>query len=81
MKYILTLDQGTTSSRAALIDENGKWVCDGQVPFRQIFPQPGWVEHDPEEIWKSVLESIKICLSKIKIQLWLLVLQINEKQL
>jgi glycerol kinase len=67
MKYILTLDQGTTSSRAALIDDKGKWISEGQVPFRQIFPRPGWVEHDPEEIWQSVVESIKICLSKVKI--------------
>jgi glycerol kinase len=68
MKYILTLDQGTTSSRAALIDENGQWISEGQVPFRQIFPKPGWVEHDPEEIWQSVVESIRICLSRVKVQ-------------
>lgn len=69
MKYILTLDQGTTSSRAALIDAHGKWVSEGQKPFRQIFPQPGWVEHDPEEIWQSLKESIEICLSKSKINI------------
>jgi len=53
MKYILSLDQGTTSSRAILFDESGGLVRMAQREFRQIFPQPGWVEHDPEEIWKT----------------------------
>ncbi|MEX0980859.1 MAG: glycerol kinase GlpK [Bacteroidales bacterium] len=52
-KYILSLDQGTTSSRAILFDHNGKIVSQAQKEFRQIFPRPGWVEHDPEEIWSS----------------------------
>lgn len=69
MKYILTIDQGTTSSRAALIDSEGKWVSEGQKSFNQIFPQPGWVEHDPEEIWSSVETSIALCLSKAKIDI------------
>ncbi|MBV8226045.1 MAG: glycerol kinase GlpK [Verrucomicrobia bacterium] len=53
MKYLLALDQGTTSSRALLIDESGKVVAVAQKEFTQIFPQPGWVEHDPNEIWAS----------------------------
>lgn len=69
MKYILTLDQGTTSSRAALVDSHGQWVSEGQKPFRQIFPQPGWVEHDPEEIWSSMVESIQLCLKNAKIKI------------
>ena len=68
MKYILSLDQGTTSSRAALIDANGRWIADAQKPFAQIFPQPGWVEHDPEEIWKSVVHSIQECLKKSQVK-------------
>src|SRR5436190_21456600 len=55
MKYILALDQGTTSSRAILFDQAGAIVASAQQEFRQIFPQPGWVEHDPEEIWTTQL--------------------------
>ncbi len=52
-KYILALDQGTTSSRAILFDHDGKIISQAQKEFRQIYPKPGWVEHDPEEIWSS----------------------------
>lgn len=52
-KYILALDQGTTSSRAILIDRNCKIIASSQRTFEQIFPKPGWVEHDPNEIWAS----------------------------
>ena len=51
--YIAALDQGTTSSRAILFDRAGKIVSRAQHPFRQIYPQPGWVEHDPMEIWAT----------------------------
>jgi len=53
MSYILSLDQGTTSSRAILYDQDTKPVQVAQKEFKQIFPQPGWVEHDAEEIWQS----------------------------
>jgi glycerol kinase len=53
MKYLLALDQGTTSSRALVIDNTGKVVGVAQKEFTQIFPQPGWVEHDANEIWAS----------------------------
>ena len=53
MKYILALDQGTTSSRAIIFDKKGAIVADAQQEFRQIFPKPGWVEHDADEIWAS----------------------------
>jgi glycerol kinase len=53
MKYILALDQGTTSSRAIVFDKQGAIVADAQQEFRQIFPKPGWVEHDADEIWAS----------------------------
>jgi glycerol kinase len=52
-KYILALDQGTTSSRAIVYDHSGKMVGVAQKEFRQIFPKPGWVEHDPGDIWNS----------------------------
>ncbi len=53
MKYILALDQGTTSSRSVIVGQNGEVLGLAQTPFRQIFPKPGWVEHDPAEIWSS----------------------------
>ena len=53
MKYILALDQGTTSSRAIIFDETGSIKAVAQKEFRQLFPQPGWVEHEPTEIWSS----------------------------
>ena len=56
MKYILSLDQGTTSSRAILFDEHGKICAMEQQEFPQIFPKPGWVEHDPMAIWESQLQ-------------------------
>ncbi len=55
-KYILALDQGTTSSRAIIFDYTGMPVATAQKEFRQLFPEPGWVEHDPEEIWSSQSE-------------------------
>jgi glycerol kinase len=52
-QFILALDQGTTSSRAILFDQKGQIVAQAQKEFSQIFPKPGWVEHDPREIWSS----------------------------
>ena len=54
-QYILALDQGTTSSRAIVFDQNGSIVSLAQKEFTQFFPQPGWVEHDPNEIWSTQL--------------------------
>ncbi len=56
-RYILALDQGTSSSRAVLFDEEGARVAQEQREFPQIYPQAGWVEHDPEAIWSSQIES------------------------
>ncbi len=53
MKYVLALDQGTTSSRAIVFDHGGSIIASAQQEFRQIFPKPGWVEHDPQEIWAT----------------------------
>ncbi|MFN5931273.1 MAG: FGGY family carbohydrate kinase, partial [Sphingobacteriales bacterium] len=52
-QYILALDQGTTSSRAIVFDKRGQMISVAQKEFTQIFPQPGWVEHDPAEIWST----------------------------
>jgi Glycerol kinase len=51
--YILALDQGTTSSRSIIFDKQGNIISVAQKEFKQIFPQPGWVEHDAEEIWST----------------------------
>jgi glycerol kinase len=64
MKYIIALDQGTTSSRALLLNEKGIIVRVAQKEFRQIFPKPGWVEHDPEEIWESQSSVLKEVIRK-----------------
>lgn len=52
-QYILALDQGTTSSRAMLFDRQGNIVSLAQKEFEQIYPHPGWVEHDPQAIWAT----------------------------
>jgi len=57
--YILALDEGTTSAKSFLLDRSGKVVGEGQNAFEQYFPKPGWVEHDPEEIWSMQLKSCK----------------------
>ena len=62
--YIAALDQGTTSSRAILFDKEGNQVASHSCEFRQIFPQPGWVEHDPEEIWESQLRALNETLKQ-----------------
>ena len=61
-KFILALDQGTTSSRALVFDRQGHIVATAQQEFRQIFPQPGWVEHDPAEIWSTQLQCSRSAL-------------------
>lgn len=65
-KYILSIDQGTTSSRAILFNKAGEVVHISQKEFTQYFPKPGWVEHDALEIWQSVEEVINETLSKYK---------------
>jgi len=67
-RYILALDQGTTSSRAILFDNNGKTVAMAQKEFNQIFPQSGWVEHDPDEIWSSQISVATEVLTKAHIK-------------
>jgi len=64
LALILALDQGTTSSRAIIFDENGNVCALAQKPLTQIYPQPGWVEHDPNEIWETQLTCAREVLSK-----------------
>ncbi len=64
MRYILALDQGTTSSRAVLFDENGSLVASHGIEFPQIYPKPGWVEHDPQAILSSQLDAIREAVRK-----------------
>lgn len=68
MSYILALDQGTTSSRAILFDREGNVAASAQREFRQIFPQPGWVEHDPREIWGTQAGVAAEALARMGIQ-------------
>lgn len=67
-KYILALDQGTTSSRAILFNRKGEVVHIAQKEFTQYFPQPGWVEHNPNEIWGSILAVIATVLSEAAVE-------------
>ena len=66
--YVLSLDAGTTSSRAILFDQKGNQIAMAQQEFNQIFPKKGWVEHNPNEIWETQVNSVKKVLSKDKIR-------------
>ena len=68
MKYILALDQGTTSSRAIVFDQAGAIVAVAQKEFPQIFPKPGWVEHDPRDIWSTQLGVAAEALQKASLR-------------
>ena len=65
MKYIMSLDQGTTSSRCILFDRVGNICASVQKEFRQIYPHPGWVEHDANEIWDTTLEASRAAMAKL----------------
>lgn len=69
MKYIIALDQGTTSSRAVIFDENANIIASQNVEFPQIYPKPGWVEHNPQDILDSQLSALKIAVEKADIDL------------
>ena len=64
MTYLLALDQGTSSSRSIVFDADGRIVAMAQREFRQIYPQPGWVEHDPEDLWQSQLATARDALAQ-----------------
>ena len=65
---ILAIDQGTTSSRAIVFDAKLKPKGSAQKEFKQFYPKSGWVEHDPEDIWASVLTVCKAALQKLKLK-------------
>ncbi len=67
MKYLLALDQGTSSSRSIVFDAAGHITAMAQREFRQIYPQPGWVEHDPMELWTTQLATAQEALAKAKL--------------
>lgn len=69
LHYILALDQGTTSSRSLLFDKQGNIISQAQKEFRQIFPQPGWVEHDAEEIWSTQYGTMAEAVAKANINM------------
>ena len=64
MTYLLALDQGTSSSRSIVFDAHGHIVAQAQQELPQIYPQPGWVEHDPMEIWRTQLATAREALGK-----------------
>ncbi|MER2177925.1 MAG: FGGY family carbohydrate kinase, partial [Stenotrophomonas maltophilia] len=66
-QYVLAIDQGTTSSRAILFDRGGRIAGSAQREFTQIFPQPGWVEHDPRDILTSVYTTITELLNRYQV--------------
>jgi len=65
VKYILAIDQGTTGSRAVIYDKKGRKVASAYREFPQHFPKPGWVEHDPRDLWNSVNDSVQRVLAKV----------------
>src|SRR6476469_9597697 len=67
MTYLLALDQGTSSSRSIVFDQQGQVVALAQEELPQIYPQPGWVEHDPREIWRTQLSTAKKALAQAKL--------------
>jgi glycerol kinase len=68
MTYLLALDQGTSSSRSIVFDPRGRIVASAQQELPQIYPQPGWVEHDPMEIWRSQLATAREALAKANLK-------------
>ena len=68
MRYIIALDQGTTSSRAVIFDENANIIASHGIEFPQLYPMPGWVEHRPQDILDSQINSLKLAVAKSGIQ-------------
>jgi glycerol kinase len=66
-KHVLAIDQGTTSTRAIVFDASGRPVASAQKELPQIFPKPGWVEHDPEEIWSATVEVCRAALGRARL--------------
>ncbi|CEK10918.1 glycerol kinase GlpK [Legionella hackeliae] len=68
MNYLLAIDQGTSSTRAMLYDIGGKLITASQYPLTQFYPNPGWVEHDPEEIWSKTLKAMQDVVARVEPQ-------------
>jgi glycerol kinase len=68
MSYILAIDQGTTSTRAIVFDKQGNTIAVAQQEITQYFPKPGWVEHNPVEIWETVQETVRTVVKKVGAQ-------------
>lgn len=68
MKYLLAIDQGTSSTRAMLYESNGRLITSSQYPLTQYYPEPGWVEHCPEEIWSKTLAALKDVVSSVELK-------------
>ncbi len=66
-KYLLAVDEGTSSTRAIIFDHSGNKISQAQLPFQQYFPQPGWVEHDLEEIWQKTEKVIYLAIKQAKL--------------
>ncbi len=65
-KFIISIDAGTTSNRSILFDLKGKPIFSSQKEFTQYFPKSGWVEHDPDEIWRTTIKTLKDVIQKAK---------------
>jgi glycerol kinase len=68
MSHLIAIDQGTTSTRAIVFDVKLAPISSAQKELRQIYPSPGWVEHDPEEIWSAVVATVREAMSKAGIR-------------
>ena len=81
-KFIISIDQGTTSSRAIIFNLAGKSLYKSQIEFKQYFPKNGWVEHDPEEIWnKTRKELVKVITKSKKLKRDIVTIEItNQKE-
>src|SRR5216110_442154 len=67
-RYVLALDQGTTGSTALVVDLDGRGIARGYAELPQYYPQPGWVEHDPEEIWATVGQAATVALAEARVR-------------
>ncbi|HRC56158.1 MAG TPA: FGGY family carbohydrate kinase, partial [Kofleriaceae bacterium] len=67
MRYVVSIDQGTTGSTVLVLDEQLTVCGRGYQEFRQLYPEPGWVEHDPEDLWSSVLQALAQALAQAKV--------------
>lgn len=67
-RYVMAIDQGTSSTKTMILDDGGQIVATSGAPLPQSFPQPGWVEHDPEEIWRGVLETTRAALASARLE-------------